>query len=280
MFISPVFLKKGIKLNIMKKKTHLYFYPLAVTLAMSGLFSSPLRAQDVQDAADAWHFTVGPSFSGSSFKGNGAIGPLSGKMKMPFHQVASDTRFAFSGGFIVSKGPVGFWLDGQYLDLSQSITLDGGMGKGSLKGNATQLSAGMWYQMWEKPMGGKTVHGTPQMLTVSPLAGVRWTRLKATAEADGYSASQKNSWAIPYVGGRGTIDLNERWLVTAEADIGGWGQDFTTQGQAYLGYRLGLFGIPAVAHIGYQVQHQDHKESDLHWNMTQFGPVAALTFTF
>lgn len=252
----------------------------STAMLLSAVCSGGVQAQTPDTPPEAWHFTVGPEFGATGFKGNGAVGPMAGKLKLPFHKVAKDTRFAFAGGVAATRGPLGLWLNGQYLDLSQDFRFDGGQVHGEAKGHATQLSAGAWYQVWAKDLGGRTVHGTARQVSVSPLAGVRWTRLKATLEADGESASQRATWAIPFTGARMGADLSDRWLVNAEADIGAWGRDFTTQGQLYAGYRLALFGLPAVAHAGYQVLHQDHKESDFHWNVTQYGPVAGLSVTF
>lgn len=249
-------------------------------LLLSTVCSGTVQAQTTGEPPEAWHFTVGPEFGATGFKGNGAVGPMAGKLKLPFHKVAKDTRFAFAGGVAATRGPLGLWFNGQYLDLSQNFRFDDGNVHGEAKGYATQLSAGAWYQVWAKDLGGHTVHGTERQVTVSPLAGVRWTRLKATLDADGESASQRATWAIPFTGARMSADLNDRWLVNAEADIGAWGRDFTTQGQLYAGYRLALFGLSSVAHVGYQVLHQDHKESDFHWNVTQYGPVAGLSVTF
>lgn len=247
-------------------------------LVAGGFSVTGARADD--GAAQVWHVTVSPEVGATGFKGNGSVGPLSGRLRMPFHDVAKDTRFAFAGGVAASRGPVGFWLAGQYLDMSQNFTFDRGDVSGKAKGHATQLNAGGWYQAWDKSLGGTTVHGTPQQVTVSPLAGVRWTRLKATLDADGMSASQQTTWAIPFAGAQVSADLTPNFLMTAEADTGAWGRDFTLQGQAYLGYRLSILGLPAVMRVGYQALHQDHKETDLHWNVTQYGPVAGLSVTF
>lgn len=252
-----------------------------MAVAVTGAVLMPVaRAADTVagTVSDEWHFTVGPEFGATSFKGNGAVGPLAGKLKLPFHKVAKDTRVAFAGGITATRGPLGVWLNGQYLNLKQDFDSNGH--HGDAKGHATQMSAGAWYQVWARALGGQTVHGTARQVTLSPLAGVRWTGVNATVSAGDDSASQSASWAIPFVGVRGSADLSPHWLVSAETDAGAWGQDFTTQGQLTVGYRLALFGLPAVAHAGYQVLHEDHKSSDFHWDVTQYGPIAGLTVTF
>ncbi|MFZ4221300.1 hypothetical protein ACEV6Q_26150 [Enterobacter ludwigii] len=264
----------------MAKQTHRRLWLAAAGLLSAGYLQAALAADGVGAPAadDTWHFTVGPEFGATGFKGNGAIGPAAGSLKLPFHKVAKDTRVAFAGGVIATRGPLGLWLNGQYLSLKQDF--DSGDHHGSARGHATELSAGAWYQVWHQNLGGQTVHGTAQQITLAPLAGVRWTGLNAAVDAGDDSGSQSASWAIPIAGARMNADLSPRWLLSAEADAGAWGRDFTTQGQVTAGYRLVLLGLPAVAHAGYQVLHQDHKTSDFHWNVTQYGPVAGLSVTF
>lgn len=255
---------------------------LAVAGILSAGYLQGALAQGAADtprpADDAWHITLGPEFGATSFKGNGAIGAATGRFRQPFHKVAKDTRVAFAGGVIATRGPLGLWLNGQYLDLKQDV--DSGDHHGSARGHASELSAGAWYQVWSRSLGGKTVHGTLQQITLAPLAGVRWTGLNAAIDDDHGSDSQSASWAVPFAGARMSADLSPRWLLSAEADAGAWGRDFTTQGQVTAGYRLMLMGMPAVMHAGYQVLHQDHVASDFHWNVTQYGPLAGLSVTF
>lgn len=111
----------------------------AGVLMTAALYNSAALAEA---SPDVWHFTVGPEFGAQGFKGNGAVGPMSGGLKMPFHKVAKDTRFALAGGIVATRGPLGLWLNGQYLDLSQHFDFDSGNVHGDAKGHATQLSAG------------------------------------------------------------------------------------------------------------------------------------------
>jgi hypothetical protein len=104
-------------------------------------------------------------------------------------------------------------------------------------------------------------------MILSPLAGIRWMRLKATLSADGMSASQQETWAVPFVGASFSVDLRPRWVVTTEVDTGAGGVIF-------------LQGQPAVLRAGYQVLHQDHKASDFHWDVMQYGPAAGLSVAF
>jgi len=237
-------------------------------------------AGDEFGSPDTWHFTVIPVIGATGFKGNGAIGDHAGRLKMPMHKVAKDTRFAIAGGVEAGRGPYGMWLNGQYLDLSHHATLGSDHGELHAKAYATQASLGGYWQAWSGDLGGSTVHGTPQRWVIAPLAGVRMTHLKATVDDDKGSASRSATWAIPMAGARMSMDLSPRWLVSAEADAGAWGRRFTTQGQLFAGYRLAVFGQPAVLQVGYQVHHEDYEKQDFHWNVTQYGPVAGLAVTF
>ncbi|MNH32293.1 hypothetical protein D3C79_927260 [compost metagenome] len=76
------------------------------------------------------------------------------------------------------------------------------------------------------------------------------------------------------------VDLDSRWTLMAEGDVGAWGRDWGLQGRTYLGYRVGIFGQESLLRLGYRVIHQDHLTDDLHWNVTQYGPAAGLTVWF
>ncbi|WP_261113155.1 hypothetical protein, partial [Serratia quinivorans] len=91
---------------------------------------------------------------------------------------------------------------------------------------------------------------------------------------------QTHTWAVPFVGVRGSYDLSERWNLSSQWDVGAWGRQYNLQGQTYLGYRLGILGKESMLRVGAHILHQDYQDGGFHWNVSQYGPVAGLSMKF
>ncbi|MEL5615763.1 hypothetical protein [Serratia marcescens] len=243
--------------------------------------TAPVAAHsaDADDAAD-WRFAVTPYLWMPALQGNGALDGESGRFTLPFHKAMHNLDFFTLGDVSASYGPYRVFLDVQYLDVSKRMTfaMPGVSADASMR--STQVSLGGSYQAYAQALGGDTLFGAPQQLTVAPMAGVHWTRLNARAWGEGHTLGKSTDWAIPFVGVNVGYDLDPHWTLTAEGDVGAWGRDWGLQGQAYLGYRLGLWGQESLLRVGYRVIHQDHQTDALHWNVTQYGPAAGLTVWF
>ncbi|UIM56145.1 hypothetical protein [Serratia marcescens] len=237
------------------------------------------RSADADDAA-GWRFAVTPYLWMPALQGNGALDGESGRFTLPFHKAMHNLDFFTLGEVSVSHGPYSAFLDVQYLDVSKRMTfaMPGVSADASMR--STQVSLGGSYQAYAQALGDDTVFGAPQQLTIASMAGVHWTRLNARAWGEGHALGKSTDWAIPFVGVNVGYDLDPHWTLTAEGDVGAWGRDWGLQGQAYLGYRLGLLGQESLLRVGYRVIHQDHQTDALHWNVTQYGPAAGLTVWF
>jgi hypothetical protein len=58
------------------------------------------------------------------------------------------------------------------------------------------------------------------------------------------STSGDKGWVDPYVGARAIFDLTQRWALSLDGSIGGFGigSDFAWDAASLIGYRFGLFG--------------------------------------
>ena len=118
--------------------------------------------------------------------------------------------------------------------------------------------------------------------------GVRWTRLKAEVDVLGLNAKKQADWTDPFVGLRMHADLNERWNLVSEADVGGFdvGSKVSINAQAYHGYRTLVFNQPTILRVGYRALYQDYESDDFtkrnkfRWNVTQHGPVMGFSMRF
>ena len=98
----------------------------------------------------------------------------------------------------------------------------------------------------------------------------------------GPSVNQSESWVDPLVGSRFGIDLSDRWSLTAEANVGGFGvgSDLAWNVQAFLGYQTSLFGVPTTLAAGYRALHQDYDHNDFKWDVTMHGPALGAVLRF
>lgn len=240
----------------------------------------PVAAAAPATQDDNWQVTVSPYLWLPSLHGNGEVDGHTGRFHAPFHKLVHDLNFAIMGNVAVSKGRYGAFLDGQYLDLSEGLSFpsSGVSADGSVR--STQLSLGGFYQAYRQNLGGSTLSGAPREWIVSPVAGVSWTRMRVQVRGDGLSETHTNTWAMPFIGFRSSYDLNRRWNLSTQWDVGTWGRNYNLQGQAYLGYRFKMFDLNSLFLVGGRILHQDYQHDGLHWNVSQYGPVAGISMTF
>ncbi|WP_139339681.1 hypothetical protein [Serratia marcescens] len=254
------------------------------TQALAAVVTSqtgPMASNSINESKEQdWRFAVTPYLWMPSLKGNGMMEGESGRFTLPFHKAMHNLDFFTLGDVSASYGPYSMFLDVQYLDVSKHLTfvMPGVSADASMR--TTQVSLGGSYQAYAQALGGETVFGTAQQFAIAPMAGVHWTRLNARVWGEGHSLGQSTDWAIPFVGVKVEYDMDPHWTLTAEGDVGAWGRDWGLQGQAYLGYRLGLWGQESLLRIGYRAIHQDHRTDVLHWNVTQYGPALGVTVWF
>jgi hypothetical protein len=260
----------------------------AIGLAAVLPFAAPAGAADtaapkadaLPRAAPDWTLTISPYLWGASLNGDAAVFGHKRAVDVPFRDTLKDLQFGIMGAVELQRGNLGFYFNGQYADVEsqqQLRRIDIGVGM-----RTTMLAAGAYYRVHEMALGGDTVHGTPRVFALEPLAGVRWTRLTGNIRVLGIGLSESESWLDPYVGTRMTLDLDERWNLFAEGDVGGFGvgSRVTYNAQAYLGYRTSLFGRPTTLRAGYRVLYQDYREGGFQWNVTQHGPVLGASMQF
>ncbi len=252
--------------------------------AMTAAWAADVPAQKyVMD--DDWKIIVSPYVWGASLKGKAELGGHHTDVNIPFSEIFDNLDMAVMGNIELVKGPLGFYVDAQYVSTRQDEDLLAH--EIALKVKTTMISGGMFYRIYEKELGGVTVYNEPQHFAIEPTLGVRWTRLKADLFALGHHVSRKTDWTDPFVGVRVKADLNERWNLSAEADIGGFGagSKLSYNAQGYLGYRTFLFDRPTMLRLGYRVLSQDFDGPDFtghrfKWDVVQHGPVVGLSMRF
>lgn len=235
-----------------------------------------------------WRVIVSPYIWAASLNGNAGFLGVDTEVKVPFSDTFKNLDFSAMGNIEVSNGLYGAYLDGQYTKTSQKEGLHGI--KLGVNIQSTTLAGGVFYRLYENVLEGDTVFGSPRVFAVEPTAGIRWTKMQADVDVRLGSLEEYRtasaSWTDPFIGARVRADINDRWNLAAQADIGGFGvgSDLSANGQAYLGYRTFLFNQPAIIRVGYRALYQDYKTSSdpraFRWRVTQHGPVAGLSLIF
>ncbi len=238
---------------------------------------------EIQDQ-QRWRVIFSPYVWGASLNGTAGLLGRSTDVNVPFREIFDNLDMTFMGNVDISNGTVGFFIDGQYVKTSQDENLrDNEL---ALDIKTTTLAAGAYYRVYEQQLEGTTLFGNQRIFAIEPTLGVRWTRLEAGLEVGPYSGSRKVEWTDPFVGARVFYDINDRWNIFAEADIGGFGAGtkLSANGQIYLGYRTMVFDIPTTFRVGYRALYQDYKDNDtvekFKYDVTQHGKVVGFSVSF
>lgn len=255
-----------------------------LSIAWNGPVTALEQARPSNPAPE-WALLVSPYAWGASLKGKGSLAGISTSIDVPFSDILDELDLAVMGNAEVTNGRFGFYLDGQYVETSQSKHLLAH--RISLGVATTRLSAGAFFKLYETELGGTTVFGRPRTLSFEPTAGVRWTRLSGHVGLAGLGFGKASGWYDPFVGLRINADLTDRWNLLAEADAGGTGtSQYSFHAQAYLGYRTLLLGRETTLRAGYRAIYQNYTADDFtgrnrfRWDVTQHGPAVGLTMRF
>jgi hypothetical protein len=91
----------------------------------------------------------------------------------------------------------------------------------------------------------------------------------------------------PLVGARAHFHLSERWSLSLEGNVGGFGvgSDFAWHASGAIGYRFSLFGEDNARLLGgYRALSQDYEtgsgDDKFEWDVTLHGPIVGLAIAF
>lgn len=232
-----------------------------------------------------WNLIVSPYVWAASLKGDASLAGMDTDVDVPFADIFKHLDFAAMGNIELTNDQFGFYIDGQHVRTSQDESV--AEHEIALKIRTTFVTAGVYYRVYELPLGGTTAFGDPRRFTVEPTIGVRWTKLEADADTGTARADKSANWTDPFVGVRLSGDLSERWNLAGEADIGGFdvGSKLAINAQAYLGYRTQMFGRPTIMRLGYRLLSEDFDTVDFtgnkfRWDVVQQGPVLGFSMRF
>lgn len=243
-------------------------------------------AETVEEPDRGWHIVISPYIWGASLSGKTGVANLTSDVDVPFSETLENLDFALMGMIDVTNGEWGGFVDGQYVSASQDRDLLSR--ELEIKLTQTNIAGGLYYRVYEHALGGNTVYGNPRVFALEPTAGVRWNQMKVRLDVGAFSAEKKKEWTDPFLGVRLHADLDERWNIFAEGDVGGFdvGSKLSVNAQAYLGYRTTFFNQPTILRAGYRVYYTEYESDDFtgrskfRWDVTQHGPVVGFSMRF
>lgn len=187
-------------------------YSLLMTCLALGIATLALAPQ--ARAEGEWQYSLAPYIWGAGLDGTTGVGPVTSDIDLSF----SDIVETLDGGLLVHfEATRGSWTvlaDGIYLDLGQDFD----RGQADIK--QTILELGGAYEVKED---------------FEVLFGARWSDIDVQIDRVGgllipdIRVESSQSWTDPFIGGRWSPEISDRWSFQGRADVGGFGvgSDFT-----------------------------------------------------
>ncbi|WP_404989584.1 hypothetical protein [Brucella pseudogrignonensis] len=260
------------------------FFIATTASALAADIVAPAPAQSEFQDQQQWRVIFSPYVWGASLNGNAGLLGYSSKVDVPFKEIFSNLDMSAMGNIEITNGKYGVYFDGQYTKTSQGEDIL--HERLDLDIISTSLAGGVFYRAYQQDLDGLTYFGRQRVFAIEPTAGVRWTQIKAKLSVGPFSETRKAEWTDPFVGTRVLYDVSERWNISAEADIGGFGvgTKLSAHGQIYLGYRTKTFDLPTIWRVGYRALYQDFNDKEgrerFKYDVTQHGPVVGVSIVF
>ncbi len=200
---------------------------------------------------------------------------------------ASDSILAFAGRLEIAKGRWGGFIDGMYMNLGVD-DVSGPLGFADIDTTSEifVIDFGATYRLGEWTPSGEAA-GNSRDITLDLYAGGRYNRLELELDpARLPSRTRDINWLDPIVGGKLILPINEKWHISTNSDIGGFGveSDFTWSVTAVIGYDFLLFDNPASVFFGYRAIGTDFTEGSgsdqITWDVVYHGPILGFSLLF
>ena len=183
----------------MVKKTALLLLLLAVAVQ-----AAPLRAEG------EWEYMFAPYIWGAGLDGKTGVRPVIGEVDLSFGDILETLDGGFLGHFEASKDRWTILSDVVFLDLGQELSRP--TGRADVQQTIFELAgAYATSEDFEVIFGARLVDIDAEVDLFGPLGVL-------DAEID-----VAESWTDPFIGGRWSPELSDRWSFQARADVGGFG---------------------------------------------------------
>jgi hypothetical protein len=251
--------------------------PKPVLLDDAAPEAAPEKSWD--DSANGWYFLSHPGLWMSGIKGSVGVGARVANVNASFSDLLDKLDIGLAPNFEIGNGPLAFVFDGMWDKFEANGTGPGGNIKGDITSNFAYADGALAYQFLNKSFGDGG-ESAPR-LTMGALGGARWTYLSMDVKLkggplNGSSRSQSVNWVDPYVGLRGTFNLNKQLDVAVAGTIGGFnvGSKLAWSVNTMLEYR---FTRKIAAYVGYKVLSYNYDLNGFTWDVKLQGPMVGLT---
>lgn len=251
------------------------------------LIAPAVSAEEKAKEKSDWEFQVAPYLWAISTSGDVTVEGQDSDLDLSFDDIWDELNIATMVAFDARKGRWGFYGDIVYANLGKETTVDGIKIDPTI--NLAWLTAGGFYRLGTWDLSEVPAKNAPTV-TVDAFAGARYTYLDIELDFKNVpqpTASGDKHWVDPLVGARAILDLTQRWAVSLNGSVGGFGvgSDFAWDAAGLIGYRFGLFGEDNAALFGgYKALYQDYTDGSgddkFKWDVTLHGPILGLSIGF
>ncbi|RPJ33983.1 MAG: hypothetical protein EHM17_08325 [Verrucomicrobiaceae bacterium] len=249
---------------------------IASLLAATGLHAGTLAMPDAMSAPaeSGWSFRFAPYAWLIAIDGDMGVGPFTAPVDISFSDTLDKLDMAYM--FLAEAG-YGRWTltaDFVYGDFSNETA-------GPFP--IDRISYGYTQWVLTSSVGYRVIQTDGYAMDV--FAGARITDFDAGATAfllnnTQIQSGRSDQWTDPIIGIRGQADLNERFVLRYNADIGGFGVSSDLIWQAFLGLGYRMTDHATVA-IGYRALGVDYTSDEFSpLDVINHGPLLGLEFRF
>ena len=259
---------------------------LVIIALILGPLTSAMAAEEKADEESGWEFQGGPYMWFLSMDGSVTVKGQKSDADLSFSDIWDELNIAGMVEFEGRKDRWGFFGDTIYANLGKNKSAGGIRIEPNV--NVLWVTAGGFYRLGTWDLTDR-VNNKPPAVTVDILAGARYTYLDVSLRIEDFPNQKKDKqWVDPIIGTRTLFDLSERWTISLQGNIGGFGvgSDFTWGAFGLLGYRFPLFSKENNARVaaGYRAFSQDYNRGRclqiVQFNSKSFSSKSGKFFSF
>jgi hypothetical protein len=237
--------------------------------------------QEMQEQS-GWSFTVAPYFWAAGMNGEVGARDRQADIDVSFSEVRENLKFGAMMLAEARNGRYGVFFAPFFVRLGDDV--DAGPFDLDATSDVAVIGAGAFYRLAEWTLG-PAGDGSSRKAWIEPLAGARYTYVRAELNIDGPvglnpDSDEHQDWIDPIVGTSLGVEISEHWTLLVEGDIGGFGvgSDFTWNALGLISYRTSVSGIPMQIGGGYRALSWDYDDNGFKWDVTMHGPVLGISF--